>query len=181
MSVPSGDRASLPGSVAPIGSGKSSVARAYGGLFLIAFGLSVVMLGTDNNLWTGFGTVSGYYFHWWVVLVAAAADLIGAILLILLATRLAVKGGLVGASLLTLVFLGDILTYKQVGFNSAADFANYLFGVTYYGGDIRYLYDLLLAVYIATAVVGAIVLVRTRSRPSVPASEDASPPVADHS
>lgn len=181
MSVPSGDRASLTGAGAPNGSGKSSVARAYGGLFLLAFGLSVVMLGTDSNLWTGFGSVSGYYFHWWVVLVATAAELIGAIFLIVLGTRLAVKGGLVGSSLLTLVFLGDILTYKQVGFNSAADFANYLFGVTYTGGDIRYLYDLLLATYIAAAVFGAIILVRTRPRPSLPASEGASPPVAEHS
>ena len=181
MNAPMGDRGRSGQARASTGSGRSLLARSYGGCFLIAFGLSAVMLGTDNNLWTGFGSVSGYYFHWWVVLITAAADLIGAILLLALGTRLTVKGGLVGSSLLTLVFLADILTYQQNGFNSPADFANYLFGVTYSGGDVRYLYDILLAVYIVTAVVGAIVLLRTRPRPRVPVPESASPPSGEHS
>lgn len=144
------------------GSGPTWISRAYGSFFLVAFALTIVMLLTDSNLRTNFGTVSGYYFHWWVVLVTGVADILGAALLLALGSRRAAKGGIVGASLLALIFLGDLLTYQQVGFASASDFAQYLFGVTYYGGDIRYLYDVLLAVYIVTALFGVIVLWSTR-------------------
>ena len=142
--------------------GPTGISRAYGGFFLVAFALTIVMLLTDNNLRTDFDTVSGYYLHWWVVLVTGVADIVGAALLVALGSRRAVKGGIVGASLLALLFLGDILTYQEVGFASASDFAQYLFGVTWYGGDIRYLYDVLLAVYIVTALFGLVVLWTTR-------------------
>lgn len=129
------------------------------------------MLATDNNLRTDFGTVtSGYYLHWYVVLITGLADLAGAALLATLATRKAILGGVVGSGLLALVFVGDILTYSQVGFSSPSSFADYLFGITYYGGNIRYLYDLLVAVYLATFVGGLILFWRTReSAPGVPA------------
>jgi len=143
---------------------------AYYGLpFLLAFVLSVVMLITDKNLQTNFGSVSsGYYLHWYVVAGTAVADILGAVLLFLLRSSIALKTGVVGSGLLVAVFLGDIFTYSQVGFSSASDFANYLFGVTYYGGDIRYLYDVLLAVYIATFLWGIVSLVLTRrASPSV--------------
>jgi len=135
--------------------------------FLLAFALTVVMLMTDTNLRTDFGTVSsGYFSHWYVVLVTAVADLVGAALLLFLRTRTALKVGVVGSGLLVALFLGVIFTYSQVGFSSASDFANYLFGVTYYGGDVRYLYDVLLAVYIATFLAGVVMLALTR-RPRV--------------
>ena len=141
----------------------------YGVFFLVAFGLTVVMLWTDTNLRTDFGTVSsGYYAHWYVVLVTGLADLLGAGLLLALRSRRALQAGVAGSGLLALIFVGDILTYSQVGFSSASQFADYLFGVTYYGGDIRYLYDALLAFYVATFLVG-IVLVRTSREPSKPA------------
>jgi hypothetical protein len=151
----------------------------YGVAFLLAFVLSVVMLATDNNLRTDFGTVSsGYYLHWYVVAATAAADLIGAALLFLRPSRMGVKVGVVASGLLVAVFLGDVLTYSQVGFSSASAFANYLFGVTYSGGDIRYLYDVLLAVYIATFIWGILSLVRTRRSPAPVGSQEtaASPP-----
>jgi hypothetical protein len=142
----------------------ASIARGYSALFLLACALSVVMLLTDSNLKTDFGTLkSGYYAHWYVVLVTAIADLVGAALLLAVASRTAIRLGVVGSGLLALVFVADIFTYAQVGFASAGDFANYLFGVTYYGGDIRYLYDALLAVYILTFIVGLVMLGRTRS------------------
>ena len=144
-------------------SAKRLGARIYSLPFFLAFVLSIVMLATDNNLRTDFGTVtSGYYLHWYVVLIAGLADLAGAALLATLATRKAILGGVIGSGLLALVFVGDIFTYSQVGFSSPTSFADYLFGITYYGGDIRYLYDLLLAVYLATFVGGLVLFWRTR-------------------
>src|SRR5208282_805149 len=137
----------------------------FSGAFVLAFALSVVMLVTDTNLQTDFGTMSsGYYVHWYVILGTAVADLIGVALLLLLRSRTAVKLCTIGSGLLVAVFLGAIFTYSQVGFASASDFANYLFGITYYGGDIRYLYDVLLAVYIATFLGGDVGLAMPRGR-----------------
>lgn len=134
-----------------------------GGLFFLAAGLSIVMLITDTNLRTDFNTVSsGYYSHWYVVLATAIVDLVGGALLFALRSRRALQAGAVGAGLLVLIYLGDILTYSSVGFGSASDFAQYLFGITYYGGDIRYLYDVVLSIYLAALVFGAIALLVTR-------------------
>jgi len=144
----------------------------YAGAFVLAFVISVVMLITDTNLQTNFGTVSMYYAHWYVVLGTAVADLVGAALLLTLRSRTAVKLGVIGSGLLVVLFLAVIATYSQVGFTSAGDFANYLFGVTYYGGDIRYLYDVLLATYIATFLWGVAGLAISRNAP------DSMPPVA---
>lgn len=150
------------------------VTLTYSAFFFLAFALSCVMLFTDSNLRTDFGTMpSGYYAHWYVVLVTAAFDLVGAVLLVLVRSRAALAGGVIGSALLALLFVGDIFTYSSVGFASPADFANYLFGVTYYGGDVRYLYDVLLAVYLAALVFGAIALWRTRE-PTPPLSGDAA-------
>jgi len=131
--------------------------------FLAAAGLSIAMLVTDKNLQTDFGTVSnGYFLHWYVILATVVADLVGAGLLLALRSRRAVLGGVLGSGLLIAVLLGAILTYQQVGFSSAGDFANYLFGVTYSGGDVRYLYDVVLATYVVTFVSGIVGLVLTR-------------------
>lgn len=153
------------------------MAVAYSGFFFLAFALSSVMLLTDTNLRTDFGTMSsGYYLHWYVVLVTAIADFVGAALLVAVGSRKAIQGGMVGAGLLALIFVGDIFTYGSVGFASPSDFANYLFGVTYYGGDIRYLYDVLLAVYLAAFVFGAVAFWRTRKEsPLAVPGESASP------
>jgi len=135
--------------------------------FFVAAGLSFVMLATDQNLRTDFGTMaSGYYLHWYAVLAMAIAALVAATLLLVLRSRSAVKLGVVGSGLRAAARLGAILTYQQVGFASAMDFANYLFGVTYYGGDIRYLYDVLLATDIATCVGGVVGLALTRQTPA---------------
>lgn len=140
-------------------------ARGYGLFFVVAFVLTVAMLMTDTNLRTDFGTMSsGYYFHWDVVLVTAVADLIGAALILVVGTRTVIRIGVLGSGLLSLIFLGDIFTYAQVGFGSAGDFANYLFGVTYYGNDLRYLYDVLLATYLITFISGLLLLARTRTQ-----------------
>lgn len=136
----------------------------YGVLFLVLAALSFVMLATDKNLQTDFGTVSsGYFVHWYAVLAFGVIDLIGAGLLFALRNRLVVKLGVLGSGLLTLAWVGVIATYSQVGFSSASQFAQYLFGATYYGGDIRYLYDVVLAVYLITFLAGLVELVATRT------------------
>ena len=148
----------------------------YSLLFFLAAGLSIVMLATDKNLQTNFGAVSsGYFIHWYAVLAMAAADFVGAALLLVLRSRTAVKLGVIGSALLALALLGAIFTYAQVGFASAMQFAQYLFGVTYFGGDIRYLYDALLGVDLGTAVVGAVALAVSREthQPSGPGGDGA--------
>ena len=159
---------------------KSRLAVVYSLPFLLAAALSIVMLATDKNLQTDFGTVTtGYFLHWYVVLVTAVSDIAGAVLLLTLRSRTAVKLGVLGSLVLSVLFVGVIFTYQQVGFASANDFAQYLFGVTYYGGDIRYLYDALLATYLGTFVMGGAGLAVTRTARSPSAPDDAPPSRAD--
>lgn len=140
----------------------TKLAAGYSLPFLVAFGLSVVMLVTDKNLQTDFGTVSPYYLHWYGVLATAVIDLIGAGLLLAVRTRLMVKIGVLGSAVFAVALVSIVFTWSQVGFASMGDFAQYLYGQTYYGNDIRYLYDVLLGTYVATAVGGVIALALTR-------------------
>lgn len=136
----------------------------YSLVFFLAAGLSILMLITDKNLQTNFGSLkTGYYYHWYVVLSMAVVDLAGAGLLLTFRSRWMVKLGIVGSGGLAAILLAVILTYSQVGFSSAMSFAQYLFGITYYGGDLRYLYDVLLATYLGGFVVGIVSLVLTRT------------------
>ncbi len=137
---------------------------AYSIPFLVAAGLSILMLVTDKNLRTDFGSVSsGYFSHWYVILVTAVADVAGAGLLLAFRSRRAVFLGIIGSGLLIGILVGAIFTYHQVGFASAGEMANYLFGITYYGGDVRYLYDVLLATYVATFASGIVGLIVMRN------------------
>jgi hypothetical protein len=149
-------------------------ATIYSLPFWLGAGLAVLMLATDKNLQTDFGTISsGYFVHWYAVLAIAIADVVGAVLLLWTRSRTAVKVGVVGSGLLSVALLAVIFTYSQVGFASAGAFANYLFGVTYYGGDLRYLYDALLGTELGTCAVGVVGLVLTRdARAAQSASED---------
>ncbi len=140
-------------------------------LYFVATALAIWMLLSDQNLRTDFGTLSnGSYAHWYAVLAMAIVSGAGGVLLATVRSRWAIWAGTIGAALLALAMVGDIFTYAQVGFSSAWDFAQYLFGITYYGGDVRYLYDALLAVYIITAIVGAVLLAVTRPRPTTGSS-----------
>jgi hypothetical protein len=149
----------------------------YSLAFFLAFVLSVVMLFTDKNLQTNFGSVTtGYYIHWYAVLVTAVIDLLGGVLLLLIRSRTVVKVGVLGSGLLAAFFVGVISAYSQVGFASASQYADYLFGVTYYGGDVRYLYDALLATYVAAFVLGLVILYLTRHGRAPGAAKDAISP-----
>ncbi len=144
----------------------------YSIAFFVAFALGVVMLVTDKNLRTNFGYMSsGYFLHWYVILLVTIATVVGGALLVLVRSRMSVKAGAVGSGLIVAIFLGDILTYGEVGngfFKSPSSFANYLFGVSYYGGDIRFLYDAMLGVYIAAFIAGIVLLSTTRKNPASP-------------
>jgi hypothetical protein len=150
---------------------------AFGGLLLLDFVISVVMLVTDKNLQTDFGASSPYYLHWYGVLAMGILDLLlGLVLLTFSATsslarrwpklrRLAVLGSTAWSVLAIIAMVGIVETYPQVGFANANQFAMYLFGTTAYPGALSYipwLYDLLLAAYVLTAILGVVSLLRRR-------------------
>lgn len=147
---------------------KSRFAVVYALPFLVAFGLAVWMLMSDMNLQTDFGTQAKYYAHWYGVVAMAVVSLGAVVLLLALRSRTAVKLGVIGSGLLAVAMVGIIFSYSQVGFSSAGDFANYLFGVKYYGGDVRYLYDALLGTYVVTFLIGVVGLLATRPSRSPP-------------
>jgi hypothetical protein len=137
----------------------------YSVAFLLAAALSFVMLVTDKNLQTDFGAVtSGYFVHWYLILGMGVIDVVGAGLLLLVRSRTMVKIGVVGSGLFAAALLGGIFTYAMVGFATPQEFANYLFGITYSGGNIRYLFDVLVATYLGTFVLGIVGLATTRAR-----------------
>lgn len=156
----------------PSQDGKSSGFRIMGILFLIAFLVTLVILFTDKNLQTDFGSVKHYFYHWYGLLAAGLLSLIGSLLLIALPRRSLAKVGLGGSIVIAIFLVADITTYSMVGFSSAADFATYLFGITKYPGVLSYvpgLYDVLLALYVITIIVGGETVhrsVSTKKQPS---------------
>jgi hypothetical protein len=160
-------------------------AVAFGSLLLLDFALTVVMLITDKNLQTDFGGSSPYYLHWYGALAMGVLDLAAGIVVLALAMmasaarrpsslqRVLMTGALAWTILAILAMVGIVETYKQVGFQNANQFAQYLFGVTAYPGVLSYvpwLYDLLLVIYIVTAIVGVIAVLQNRQGPSGAAS-----------
>ncbi|MEM0155452.1 MAG: hypothetical protein QW597_02465 [Thermoplasmataceae archaeon] len=126
-------------------------------LFLIAFIVAMVILFTDENLQTDFGSTGKYYIHWYGMLIMAIVSLVAAIILFVKSRRGLILAGSIGSIILALFMVADIALYSMVGFSSPGDFATYLFGVTKYPGVLSYipgLYDLLFIVYIIGAVVG---------------------------
>lgn len=138
-------------------------------LFLLDFAVTLVMLATDKNLQTDFGGSPPYYLHWYGALGMGILDLAAAGVILTLRMGVApgeplrgfrrglMWGGVVWPILAALAMVGVVATYQQVGFQSAMQFAQYLFGVTAYPGVLSYipwLYDVLLAMYFLTAIVG---------------------------
>jgi hypothetical protein len=146
---------------------------AFGVLFLVDLVLSIVMLATDKNLQTDFGSVSPYYSHWYGVLAMALVDLVvGAVLVAaafpVLGTRLSPpvqRAGTAVALLWAIIAIGAMVgvvtAYSQVGFSTESQFEQYLFNPTPFHGALSYLpwlYDALLAAYVVTAIVGIVAL-----------------------
>lgn len=150
---------------------------ALGLLLLVDFVLSVVMLGTDKNLQTDFGSVSPYYLHWYGVLAMALVDVVAALVVFGVSMRSNTSGaegflrrnagglGLAWSILAILAMVGIVFTWKQVGYANMGQFETYLFGTTAAPGTLSYipwLYDALLAAYVVTAVVAIGALWRSR-------------------
>ncbi len=134
---------------------------AQGIVFILAFLTAIVVLFTDKNLQTDFGSQPPYFIHWYGMLVISLVSMITGIVLIVSRKRdLGIAGTLV-STVLALFLIGDVATYSQVGFNSASQFATYLFGVTRYPNSHPYipgLYDLLLILFIVATILGVIQL-----------------------
>lgn len=142
---------------------------AFGGLLVVDFLLVAVMLATDKNLQTDFGSQPAYYVHWWGLLALGVLDLLAGALLVT-AEFPPVDGWLSGArrkylhvgavlwtTLTVVAMLGIVETYSQVGFQSMSQFEQYLFGVSAYPGALSYipwLYDLVVTASALTALIG---------------------------
>jgi hypothetical protein len=154
---------------------------AFGALLIVDFLLVAVMLATDKNLQTDFGSQPAYYVHWWGLLALGVLDLLLGALLVA-AEFPPVQGWLPGArrkylhlgavlwTILSVVaMLGIVETYSQVGFQSMSQFEQYLFGVSAYPGALSYipwLYDLLVAASALTALVGIVAVLSVQTTPT---------------
>ncbi|MEM4949880.1 MAG: hypothetical protein QXS75_00900 [Thermoplasmatales archaeon] len=136
---------------------------SLGLLYILSFAVVLVILFTDKNLQTDFGSVKPYFYHWYGLLAVGIISLIaGAILLFTSSRKLGIVGT-VGSGLLVLFLIADVATYKTVGFKYPSEFATYLFGLSKYPGSLTYipgLYDVLLALYLIGLIVGIVVLIR---------------------
>ncbi len=133
--------------------------RAQGIVFILAFLTATGILFTDKNLQTDFGSQPPYFIHWYGMLVISLVSVIAGLVLMVSRKRgLGIAGTSVSA-VLALFLIGDVATYSEVGFNSASQFATYLFGITKYPGSHPYipgLYDLLLILFVAATILGVI-------------------------
>ncbi|MGC9294909.1 MAG: hypothetical protein ACP5E8_06500 [Thermoplasmata archaeon] len=127
------------------------------GLFIISFIVDLVILATDNNLKTDFGSVHPYFIHWYIFMFLDLITLVTSIYIGFFSSNLNyVKIGLIWSSIMVLIMVGDLLTYSSVGFSAPVQFAYYLFGFSKYPQSLSYipgLYSLLFIVYIFTIIV----------------------------
>jgi hypothetical protein len=164
---------------------KTRLVGVFGILLLLDFVLLVVMLVTDKNLQTNFGTVSPYYLHWYGVLALAVLTLLFAIAVLgslrpsmakasmFARNRYSLIGAMIWTWLVIVAMVTVVATYKQVGASSASQFAHYLFGVSAYPGVLSYipwLYDLLLALFILSAIVGVVAVLQSPKTAPEPAT-----------
>ena len=158
-------------------------AVAFGSLLILDFVVTAVMLVTDKNLQTDFGGSAPYYVHWYGALGMGILDLVAGGVVLALSVRMApaprsqgvrrglMIGALVWTILAILAMVAVVETFQQVGFQNANQFAQYLFGVTAYPGVLSYipwLYDLLLVLYVVTAIGGVVAIRRPRVNPAIP-------------
>lgn len=125
-------------------------------LLLIDFIITMVILVTDHNLQTDFGTTKPYFIHWYGLLITGIIDLVGAAVIFAKPTPQNSTIAAVGSLLLAIFLVADVATYSLVGFSSASSFATYLFGFSKYPGSLPYipgLYDVLFALYVITSAV----------------------------
>jgi len=125
----------------------------------LAFAITLAILVTDKNLQTDFGTVSPYYLHWYVMLFSAIVDAAGVILLIGSGSSRLRALVAFWCAFMAVLMVADIATYRLVGFSSPSQFAQYLFGLSFYRGALSYvpgLYDALFAVFVVGLVIATV-------------------------
>ncbi|MHB1709203.1 MAG: hypothetical protein ACYCT2_07000 [Thermoplasmataceae archaeon] len=127
-------------------------------LFLVQFVITLVILFTDQNLQTDFGTVPKYFIHWYGLLATGLVDIIAFIVLFVARKRSLVGVGVGWGVFMAIFQIADIATYSTLNVGlSAGSFAQYLFGVTKFSGALPYIpgmYDLLFVLYIVVIGVG---------------------------
>ncbi|GGM72536.1 hypothetical protein GCM10007108_08340 [Thermogymnomonas acidicola] len=134
-------------------------------VYLVAFIVTLVILFTDHNLQTDFGTVKPYFIHWYGLLITGIVSLIGFGILLAMGSKVWRAVSVAWSLFMVLFMIADIATYSMVGFSSPLQFARYLFGVTKYPGTLSYipgLYDLLFAIYVVSLGL-AVVAYRSKS------------------
>jgi hypothetical protein len=164
-------------SAAPAGKGTVLSDRrlaAFGVVLIVDFVIDAVMLVTDKNLQTNFGAQGAYFSHWYGVLAMAIINLLVGVTLVAASSLPALKtmstsarrAGVIAALLWTIIALvasvGIVSSYSQVGL-TMSQFEQYLFGVTAYKGALPYipgLYDALIALYVVTAIVGVVAVMK---------------------
>jgi hypothetical protein len=166
MASPSGDT----GRPTPPDTTPHRLAALVGLLLLVDFVVALVMLATDKNLQTDFGGAPAYYSHWYGVVAIAVVTLLAALAVLSLASpsmsarmprsrpAMVLFAALGWSVLVVLAMVGIVETYSQVGFPSAGEFAKYLFGTSAYPGALSYipwLYDLMLVLFVLTALAAA--------------------------
>jgi hypothetical protein len=150
---------------------------AFALILLLDFVVIVVMLATDKNLQTDFGSITNpsftnYYAHWYALLAEGILTLLVALALCFYAfrgtarpTRAVVLGAFAYSVLAFLGNVGIVAAYQMVGYSNLTQFADYLYGITASSGDIRYLYDVLIVLGLITIGVGGAALRAVRKSP----------------
>lgn len=122
--------------------------------------ISLVILFTDKNLQTDFGSVTRYYYHWYGMLILALITLIAAIITIGSGENKARISAFLGSFLPILGIIYDLFfQYKQAGFSSYQQFGTYLFGVSKYPGTLSYipgLFDFYTAVLLISLIISLV-------------------------
>jgi hypothetical protein len=156
---------------------RGRAALVFAALLWLDFFVVLVMLVTDRNLQTDFGAVSPYYLHWYAGLALAIVTVLFAIMIPATARASSPSAGPARSHRLVLVtaevwswvavlgLVGVLATYRQVGFSTPSQFSMYLFGLSRYPGTLSYipgLYDVVLGLFVISAVMGAIAVARSR-------------------
>ncbi len=137
--------------------GEKSRSLLIASIYLLAFIAGVVILFTDNNLKTDFGSVRPYFIHWYIF---AALDIVTLVVAIYLFLTRSIRGssklGIIWSSIMMVIMAGDTLTYSSVGFSSPVQFGEYLFGLTTYPESLPYipgLYTLLFLLFLTDLII----------------------------
>ncbi len=131
--------------------------RVPGALLFMDFLITALILYTDHNLQTDFGISAPYFIHWYGLLITGVAALCGSIIIFARPDKQTLTAGAIGTLIIFLFLIGDVATYRMVGFTTPGQFAAYLFGISAYPHSLPYipgLYDILVILYLISSIAG---------------------------